>query len=410
MTKKYSFPKDKIKILLLEGVHESADAFLKSSHYTNVKKLQTSLSEEELIKELSDTHILGIRSKTQVTKNLLKSAPYLLSIGCFCIGTNQVDLNAATNCGVPVFNAPFSNTRSVAELTVALVVTLARRVFEKSQKMHQGIWQKSAIGSYEVKGKTLGIIGYGHIGSQVSLLAESYGMNVISYDIQSKLTYGTAKSKNTLESVLSESDFVTLHVPETETTKNMITEDHLKAIKKNGYLINLSRGSVVDLNALKRVLESGHLAGAAVDVFPKEPKSNDEPFESVLQGIPNVILTPHIAGATLEAQEKIGKEVAENLAKYIDSGITSTAVNFPKVNLPDHENCHRLLNIHRNVPGALHQINGVIAELGINIEAQYLSTFNEIGYLVMDVSENTSKNLKEQIEKIDINIKTRLLF
>lgn len=409
MTEKHSFPKEKIKILLLEGIHPSAVQHFEQHGYQ--AELQSSaLSESELIDALADVHLLGIRSKTQVTAKALTAAPRLLALGCFCIGTNQVDLEAAAQQGVPVFNAPFSNTRSVAELTLANVVMLSRRAAHRSMLLHQGEWNKSASGSHEVRQKTIGIVGYGHIGPQVGLLAEAFGMRVLFFDIVKKLALGNAQPVSSLNELLEHSDFVTLHVPETPQTKNLIGSAEISKMREGAFLLNLSRGSVVDVMALSEALRSGRLSGAAVDVFPKEPKSNQEPFESELRGLENVILTPHIGGSTLEAQENIGLEVATSLVQFTDTGSTAGAVNFPAIELPIQGESHRVLNIHRNEPGVLRDINKIIADTGANVMAQYLSTQGDIGFLIMDVDPSLSGEVKSSIEQLPSNIRTRLLF
>lgn len=340
----------------------------------------------------------------------MEASQHLLAIGCFCIGTNQVALEAAARNGTPVFNAPFSNTRSVAELTIAEVVMLSRRAAHKSQLMHQGIWDKSATGSYEVRGKTIGIVGYGNIGPQVGILAEALGMHVLYFDIKKVLPLGNAQPVSSLEELLKRSDFVTLHVPETPQTKSMIGAAEIGKMKKGSILLNLSRGTVVDLSALQHALSNEHLAGAAIDVFPEEPMTNAEEFVSELRGIPNVILTPHVGGSTLEAQRSIGVEVSDSLIGFLETGASVGAVNFPVVELPVLEDSHRVLNIHRNIPGALSEINRVIAETGANISAQYLSTHSEIGYLIMDVGPKLSREVKQHLDKLPANIRTRLLF
>jgi len=405
----YSFPKEKIEILLLEGIHPAAVEELQAAGY-RADTLPHALGERELIERIRKVHLLGIRSATQVTPAVLEAADHLLAVGCFCIGTNQVALEAAAARGVPVFNAPFSNTRSVAELTMAEVVMLARRAAEKSMRLHAGKWDKSAAGCVEVRNKTIGIVGYGHIGPQVGLLAESFGLRVLFYDILPKLPLGNAEAVKTLAEVLTRSDFVTLHVPETPQTKNMIGARELALMRRGSCLLNLSRGSVVDIRALEQALSAGHLAGAAIDVFPEEPRSNDEEFLSPLRGLANVILTPHIGGSTFEAQRNIGLEVVNALVKFTDTGSTTGAVNFPRVELPIVSESHRVLNIHRNVPGVLRDINRIIAEMGGNITAQYLSTANEIGYLITDLDKAISRQVKAQIEELDTNIRTRLLF
>ncbi|MEZ4752873.1 MAG: phosphoglycerate dehydrogenase [Bdellovibrionota bacterium] len=405
----HSYPKEKIRILLLEGIHPAAVRVFEENGYS-VEQSSDAMLEAELIEKIKDVHLLGIRSKTQVTANILQSADKLLATACFCIGTNQVDLKAAAIKGIPVFNAPYSNTRSVAELTIANIIMLARRAAHKSQLLHAGKWDKSAKQSYEVRQKSLGIIGYGHIGPQVGLLAEAFGMTVSYFDIEKKLPLGNSQVHGSLKSLLSSCDFVTLHVPETEQTRGMIGSEEIKLMKAGSYLINLSRGSIVDLDALKNGIESGKLAGAAVDVFPEEPSSNEETFKSILQGLPNVILTPHIGGATQEAQENIGIESASALVDFTDNGSTGGAVNFPQLTPPSSGDYHRVLNIHKNVPGVLSQINNIISETGANINAQFLNTFGEIGYLIMDVDKSVSREIKDRIDTVEAVIRTRLLF
>jgi D-3-phosphoglycerate dehydrogenase / 2-oxoglutarate reductase len=405
----YSYPKEKMKILLLEGVHDVAVSRFADAGYS-VETHAQAFSEEELLQVIPKVHVLGIRSKTEVTERVLARAKHLLSIGCFCIGTNQVSLGTAEQLGVSVFNAPFSNTRSVAELAMAEMVMLARRASHKSMLLHDGIWEKSAEGCFEVRHKTVGIIGYGHIGPQVGLLAESFGMRVLYYDILPKLSLGNAVQVPDLDSLLKDADFVTLHVPETPLTKRMIGARELSLMKEGAYLLNLSRGSVVDISALAAALKSERIGGAAVDVFPIEPKSNKEEFVSELRRLPNVILTPHIGGSTNEAQRNIGLEVSASLLRFIETGSSTGAVNFPQVELPVVQDRHRLLNIHRNVPGVLKDINAIIAEMGMNISAQYLSTSQDIGYLIMDVDQAGSQEMKERIEALPTNIRTRLLF
>lgn len=406
---KVSLPKDKIKILLLEGVHQSAIETLESNGYSNIEYLKKSLPEDELIEKMKDKHFVGIRSRTQLTENVFENAQKLVAVGCFCIGTNQVDLEAAEVRGIPVFNAPFSNTRSVAELVLGEALLLLRRIPEKSAKAHKGEWQKTADGSYEARGKTLGIIGYGHIGTQLSILAEHMGMRVQFFDIEDKLTLGNAKQVKTLDKLLSTSDVVSLHVPETPQTKCMIGEKQLSKMKPGAILINASRGTVIDIPALEKALRSGHVGGAAIDVFPVEPKSNNDEFTSPLRGFDNVILTPHIGGSTQEAQQNIGIEVAGKLAKYSDNGSTLSAVNFPEVSLPEHTDRSRLLHIHQNIPGMLTKINQAFAENNINIAAQYLQTKGEIGYVVIDVDSAVAEAAFEQLTAIEGTIKTRIL-
>ena len=409
MEKRYSFPREKMKILLLEGVHQACtDRFSQAGYQPELVK--SALTEEELLKVVPGVHVLGIRSKTQVSKKVLDAAESLLAIGCFCIGTDQVDLSAAAARGVPVYNAPFSNTRSVAELAMAEMVMLARRAAHKSQLLHRGVWEKSAEGCVEVRNKTVGLIGYGHIGPQVGLLAESFGMKVYYYDIVGKLPFGNATPVASLDELLTVSDFVSLHVPETADTRNLIGARELGVIKKGAFLLNLSRGKVVDLDAVRAALQKGILGGAAIDVFPEEPASNDDPFSTPLMGLDNVILTPHIGGSTIEAQRNIGLEVANTLLKFVEIGSTTGSVNFPQVELPVVRDSHRILNIHRNVPGVLSSINTIIAQMGGNIQAQYLNTLGEVGYLIIDVDQQISHAVKSKIDELPTSIKTRLLF
>lgn len=406
---KVSLPKDKIRILLLEGVHQSAVETLANNGYTNVEYLKTSLSEEDLIERVKDVHFIGIRSRTQITEAVVEAAPKLVAVGCFCIGTNQVDLEATQIRGIPVFNAPFSNTRSVAELVLGQLILLLRGVPSRNAKAHRGEWQKNAEGSYEARGKTLGIIGYGHIGTQLSILAEHLGMRVQFYDIEDKLVLGNSVQIKSLDTLLETSDVISLHVPETDSTKDMIGKAQFAKMKQGAIFINASRGTVVDIDALVETLEAEHIGGAAVDVFPVEPKSNNEEFESPLRKFDNVILTPHVGGSTQEAQENIGIEVAGKLAKYSDNGSTLSAVNFPEVSLPDHPGRSRLLHIHENRPGVLNQINQTFAAKGINIAAQYLQTVADIGYVVVDVEANKAEEGLQELQQISGTIKTRLL-
>jgi D-3-phosphoglycerate dehydrogenase len=359
---------------------------------------------------ISDVNIIGIRSKTRITRSIMNAAPNLLAVGCFCIGTDQVDLDAAAKQGIAVFNAPFSNTRSVAELVIAEVIMLARRAAYRSMQLHTGQWEKSAEGCMEVRRKTIGIIGYGHIGPQVGVLAEALGMKVVFHDIIKKLPLGNARQLSGLKDVLKVSDFVTLHVPDTPITRNMIGPDELKLMKQGSYLLNLSRGSVVDIKALKKNLKSGHLAGAALDVYPKEPRSSADPFISEMRGLENVILTPHIGGSTEEAQRNIGLEVSEALAGYAKTGSTAGCRNLPEVQMEALKDSYRVLNIHKDMPGVLSQINGLIGSRDVNIKAQSYSTSNGIGYLMMDVERSLPRSIQEQIELLDSNIRTRLLF
>lgn len=409
MARQHSFPKSKVKVLLLEGIHPITVERFKEAGY-KAELIPQALTEKDLIEVIPSVHILGIRSKTKITSKVLAASKHLLAIGCFCIGTDQVELGKAASAGVAVFNAPFSNTRSVAELTVAEIVMLARKAAHKSQELHRGIWSKSAEGCVEVRNKTVGIIGYGHIGPQVGLLAESFGMKVVFYDILPKLPLGNARQLSTLKELLEISDFVTLHVPETSQTKNMIAKREMNIMRKGSALLNLSRGGVVDISALSEALKKEHLSGAAIDVFPEEPSSNSERFKSELCGLDNVILTPHIGGSTSEAQFNIGQEVANSLIRFTDTGSTSGSVNFPQVELPVLEGSHRVLNIHKNVPGVLSKITGIVASMGCNISSQYLSTVGDIGYLIMDVDKDLSRDVKSRIDQMETNIKTRLLF
>ena len=404
-----SLAKNKIKILLLEGVHQSAAECFTQHGYTQIDSHTTAFNEDELADMIADYHFVGIRSRTQLSRKVLARADKLNAIGCFCIGTNQVDTSAAREFGIPVFNAPFSNTRSVAELVLAEIIMLLRKIPEKNMACHQGGWLKSAGGSHEARGKTLGIIGYGHIGTQLGVLAEQLGMRVVFYDIETKLSLGNALPMPSLPALLQSSDIVSLHVPETEQTQNMITASELELMRSGAALINASRGTVVDLAALAQFLKNGHLAGAAIDVFPQEPKSNHDEFLSPLRGLSNVILTPHIGGSTQEAQENIGTEVAHKMIKYSDNGSTLSAVNFPEVSLPLHAGSSRLLHIHRNQPGVLTRINQIFAELGVNISGQYLQTDSELGYVVMDVDSQQADNALEQLKEIPGTIRCRVL-
>ena len=406
---KVSLPKDKIKILLLEGLHQSTLDTLKANGYENIEYLKTSLPEDELIEKIKDVHFIGIRSRTHLTENVIAAANKLVAVGCFCIGTNQVDLEATKKRGIPVFNAPFSNTRSVAELALGQMILLLRGIPAKNAKAHKGIWDKTANGSYEARGKTLGIIGYGHIGTQLSILAEHLGMRVQFFDLEDKLVLGNSTQVKTLKQLLKTSDVISLHVPETEQTQNMIGAKEFAQMKDGAIIMNAARGTVIDIDALVDALKSGKVAGAAIDVFPVEPKSNDDLFESPLTQFDNVILTPHVGGSTQEAQQNIGIEVAGKLAKYSDNGSTLSAVNFPEVSLPEHINRSRLLHIHHNIPGVLTKINQAFAEKGINIAAQYLQTKGDIGYVVIDVETDDAAEAFEQLTLIDGTIKTRIL-
>jgi D-3-phosphoglycerate dehydrogenase len=410
--KKTSFPKQDIRVLLLEGVSRSAIETFEAAGYSQIEFHEKSLPEDELKKRIAEAHLVGIRSRTQLSADVLAEAKRLIAIGCFCIGTNQVDLTAAQALGVPVFNAPYSNTRSVAELVIAEAILLMRRIPQKNAECHRGGWSKSATGSYEVRGKILGIVGYGHIGTQVGVLAESLGMQVIFHDIESKLTLGNARAATSLDDLLERADVVSLHVPETPQTRLMIAAPQLSRMRAGSVLINAARGTVVDIDALAASLVSGQLAGAAVDVFPVEPKGNADAFTSPLIGMDNVILTPHVAGSTLEAQDNIGIEVAAKLVRYSDNGSTLSAVNFPEVTLPEHPNSHRLLHIHRNVPGMLSRINEVFSRENVNIDGQYLQTSQAIGYVVVDVStpEAQASALREALAAIPGTLRARVLY
>ncbi|GAB6264138.1 phosphoglycerate dehydrogenase [Photobacterium sp. 53610] len=406
---KVSLDKDKIKILLLEGVHPSALEVLKQAGYENIEYHKGSLAGDELLEAIQDAHFVGIRSRTQLSAEVFDAAKKLIAVGCFCIGTNQVDLAEASRRGIPVFNAPFSNTRSVAELVLGEILLLLRGIPEKNAKAHRGEWQKSADASYEARGKKLGIIGYGHIGTQLSILAENLGMDVYFYDIENKLTLGNATQVDTLSELLNKADVITLHVPETLDTQNMMGAEEFARMKPGSIFINAARGTVVDIDALCSALESKHLAGAAIDVFPVEPKTNNDPFESPLTRFDNVILTPHIGGSTQEAQQNIGIEVAGKIVKYSDNGSTVSAVGFPEVTLPEHRGCSRLLHIHENRPGILNQITTIFASEGINIAAQYLQTSPELGYVVIDVETERSEEALNKLKAIDGTIRARIL-
>lgn len=408
--KSLSLAKEKIKVLLLEGIHQNAIELFNEHNYTSIEYLKSSVAENELINKIKDVHLLGIRSKTNITSDILKHAKKLIAIGCYSIGTNQVDLLSAKLKGIPVFNAPFSNTRSVAELVISECIFLIRGIPEKNFSAHNGIWLKDASNSYEVRGKNLGIIGYGHIGSQVSILAEALGMNVYYYDIEKKLNLGNAKSCSSIQELLSVSDIVTLHVPETELTKNMIGYTELSLMKKGSYLINASRGSVVVIDDLAKALDEKHLAGAAIDVFPEEPNSNKDKFNSVLQKFQNVILTPHIGGSTSEAQANIALEVSEKLVKYCDVGTTIGATNFVEVALTPNVNKQRYLHIHKNQPGVLNKITRVFTSRNLNIASQYLQTDAHIGYVIIDIDQkNNSDEIMKELKAIPETIKTRML-
>ena len=405
-----SLPKDRIKFLLLEGIHPVAKEALRESGYTNVESHSGSMTEDELVRAMADVHFVGIRSRTQLTAKVLAAAEKLTAVGCFCIGTNQVDLDTAELKGVPVFNAPFSNTRSVAELVLAEVVFLLRGIPAKNAAAHRGEWTKSAKHSYEMRGKKLGIVGYGHIGSQLGVLAEALGMQVIYHDIENKLPLGNASARDHLSDLLKEADVVTLHVPETPTTRMMIGAAELATMRPGTYLVNASRGSVVKIDALAAALESEHLAGAAVDVYPEEPESNSDPLVTPLVKFDNVLLTPHIGGSTQEAQRNIALEVAGKLVKYSDNGSTTQAVNFPQVSLPENDDLRRVLHVHRNVSGVLEKINKIFSEEGVNIASQYLQTSPRVGYVVMDAEVEDAAGLVERLKGIDGTIRARLLY
>ncbi len=409
---KTSYPKQDIKVLLLEGVSQSAVETFRQAGYTQIEYHQKSLPETELKARVAEAHIVGIRSRSHLTADVLAEAKRLIAVGCFCIGTNQVDLVTAKKLGVPVFNAPYSNTRSVAELVLAEAIMLLRGIPQKNALCHRGGWTKSAAGSYEARGKTLGVIGYGHIGTQVGVLAEGLGMQVIFHDIETKLSLGNARAAASLDDLLERSDVVTLHVPETPATQNMIGAAQIARMRTGALLINASRGTVVDIDALASALQREHLAGAAIDVFPAEPKGNDDPFVSPLVGMDNVILTPHIGGSTLEAQDNIGIEVAAKLVRYSDNGSTLSAVNFPEVSLPEHPNSRRLLHIHQNVPGVLSRINELFSAGNINIDAQFLQTDPQVGYVVIDVSADVAQAnaLKDRLAAIPGTLRTRVLY
>lgn len=398
-----------LKVLLVENIHPVAKELLEQEGF-KVDLITHAPSEEELLKTLPNYQVLGIRSKTELTAKVLEANPHLFTVGCFCIGTNQVDLKAARKEGIPVFNAPHSNTRSVAELVIAEMIALSRQLGDRNTLAHKGEWVKSAEGSREVRGKTLGIVGYGHIGSQVSILAEDMGMRVVFFDVVKKLPLGNAVAKSSLDELLKVSDFVSLHVPETPQTKDMISAKQLKHMKKGAHLINASRGTVVVIEDLVEALKSKHVAGCAIDVFPEEPASNKVKFVTPLQGLANVILTPHIGGSTEEAQYAIGIEVAESFRRYLKIGSSSGAVNFPNVDLPVKQGTSRILNVHRNEPGVLGEINGIISREGANIEAQYLSTDDKIGYMVMDLSSPHAQQLADDIQKLSRSIRTRVVY
>jgi D-3-phosphoglycerate dehydrogenase len=407
---KTSYPKEKIKILLLENVSDVAVKNFVNQGYTQVEKLTKALPEEQLVQAIKNVHILGIRSKTQLTPAVFSAAEKLQAIGCFCIGVNQVNLRSANSHGVAVFNAPYSNTRSVAELVIGAAIMLIRRIPDKNRAAHAGTWLKEASGSFELRGKTLGIIGYGNIGSQVSVLAEALGMKVVFYDIETKLPLGNASAVGSLKEVLRLADVITLHVPETEQTKNLLNKTTLAWCRKGAVLINYARGEVIELNELRKALDKGLIAGAAVDVFPEEPEKNGDPFVSPLQGASNVLLTPHIGGSTEEAQHHIGEDVSVKLLSYLEKGITFGSHTVPALSLPPQAGSHRILHIHRNVPGVLSEINTALSKSRINIVGQYLKTNEQIGYVVVDVDKQLSKQASRLLKDVPHTIKVRLLY
>jgi len=407
---KTSYPKEKINVLFLENISDVAVNYFNAAGYNSVKKIAGALSEDQLIKEIKNVHLLGIRSKTQITAKVLEAAEKLQAIGCFCIGVNQVDLKAATKKGVAVFNAPYSNTRSVAELVIGASIILIRKIIDKNNAAHKGIWLKEAKGSYELRGKTLGIVGYGNIGSQVSVLAESLGMKVIFFDTETKLPLGNAFSIKTLNELVATADIISLHVPDLPSTKNLVSKTLLKSFKPGSVLINYARGEVVDIDALAKSLADGQLSGAAIDVYPVEPEKNGDVFTSPLQGLSNVILTPHIGGSTEEAQQNIGDDVSNKLFNYLENGGSYGSHTIPDLSLPPQEGTHRILHIHDNVPGVLSEINTTLSTHKINILGQYLKTNETIGYVVLDIDKNLSKNALELLKKVNATIKVRMLY
>ncbi|MGK3993509.1 phosphoglycerate dehydrogenase [Sorangium sp. So ce1024] len=401
--------REPVKVLLLENIHQSAHELFRSRSF-EIETRSSALKEDDLVAALAGVNVIGIRSKTHLTARVLEKADKLIAIGCFCIGTNQVDLDAANRRGIPVFNAPFSNTRSVAEMIIAECVMLARQLGDRSREVHAGTWKKVSKACYEVRGKTIGLIGYGHIGQQLGVLAEAMGMRVVYYDIAQKLPMGNNRPLPTLEALLAESDFVSLHVPATPETHNMIGAAEIAHMRKGSYLLNASRGTVVVIPALAEALRSGHLAGAAIDVYPEEPESNSDGFHTELQKLPNVILTPHIGGSTEEAQEAIGREVSRALTQLVTTGATTGAVNFPNVELPPLKGTHRILNVHRNVPGVLRDVNRIVSDVNANIDSQVLSTDANIGYLIMDLSQDVSAEVSRRIGALETSIRTRVLY
>ncbi len=405
-----SYPKERIKILFLENISASALEHFSKAGYGNIRSLSHALSEEELIKEIKNVHILGIRSKTRVSKKVLAAASRLQAIGCFCIGVNQVDIEAATDAGVAVFNAPYSNTRSVAELVIGAAIMLVRKIVDKNKAAHEGRWMKDAGGCFELRGKTIGIIGYGNIGSQVSVLAESLGMKVLFYDVETKLPLGNATDSRTLRDLITQSDVVTLHVPQLTTTRNLINAKNLAWFKKTAVLINYARGEVVDLNSLRKALLANTISGAAIDVFPVEPESNGDSFDTPLRGLPNVLLTPHIGGSTQEAQSNIGEDVGAKLFNYLEKGTSTASHTVPSLALPPQENTHRILHIHKNVPGVLSSVNTLLSDNKINILGQYLKTNERIGYVVLDIDKSLSKRAEALLKDVKDTIRVRSLY
>ena len=404
-----SFPKEQIQVLLLENIHPSAHALFRAEGF-QLEVVSGALKEEELKKKIASVHVLGIRSKTHLTDAVLAEGRRLLTLGAFCIGTNQIDLEGAKGRGLPVFNAPFSNTRSVAELMISEIVALSRQLGDRSSEMHRGVWRKVSSACHEIRGKTVGIIGYGHIGRQLGVLAESMGLHVVFYDIATRLPMGNNRPLSSMKELLAVADFVSLHVPATPQTHEMIGKDELAAMKQGAYLLNASRGTVVQIGPLAEALKSRRLAGAAIDVYPEEPEANGEGFKTALQGLPNVILTPHIGGSTEEAQEAIGREVATSLIKFVNAGATTGAVNFPQIELPPLREAHRIVNVHRNQPGVLRDINKIVSDANANIEAQVLATDSKVGYLLMDIDQAASDEVCTAMAKLDTNIRTRVLY
>jgi D-3-phosphoglycerate dehydrogenase / 2-oxoglutarate reductase len=405
-----SYPKDKIKVLFLENISDKAVQYFKQQGYADVKKVAGALSEEDLIKVIKDVHILGIRSKTFISKKVLDSAKKLQAIGCFCIGVNQVDLKACKQKGIAVFNAPYSNTRSVAELVIGASILLIRRILDKNNAAHKGIWNKDAKGSFELRGKTMGIIGYGNIGTQLSVMAEAMGMRVQFFDVETKLPLGNAQAKKSIKEIVSSSDIISLHVPETSQTKNLINKSVIKQFKTGSILVNYARGEVVDLDALAQAIKEKHIAGAAIDVFPVEPEKNGDVFASPLQGLSNVLLTPHIGGSTEEAQENIGEDVGIKLYQYLERGVSNGSHTIPSLSLPPVDGAHRILHIHKNVPGVLGAINTLLSKNKINIVGQYLKTNDEIGYVVLDVDSKLSKQAMTLLKEVKETIRVRMLY